>query len=87
MKRWSARVTEKWIMRQLEKIARKYLKMRYPEGYKGQHAYMSFCIIADRDTLYLQGNNEYKGVNEGRDAEYPIDAHKQVKVGIKSTDA
>lgn len=84
VKKAEAKRTEKWIMRRLERLARDYIKERFPEGYEGQHVYLSLTVISDGEGgVSISCNNEYRGVGQGRDSEYPIDAWKRI---IKSKD-
>lgn len=79
-----AKRTEKWIMRRLERLARDYIKERFPEGYNGQYVYLSLAVISDGEGgVTIMFNNEYGEVGQGRDTEYPIYAWKRI---IKSKD-
>lgn len=77
-----AKETERWIMRAMARLARRYVKDRYPEGCEGKRVYLSLSIIkwAKNSEISILFNNEYESnIGEATDIEYPIDKYFTIK--------
>lgn len=82
IRRAEAKLTEKWLLSRLTAIAKKYVKERYPKGLGDNKCYLTMCIISsyDENKLSIMINNEYEGVGDQSDIEYPINVYKRIKV-------
>ena len=77
-----AKATERWIMRAMARLARRYVKDRYPEGCEGKRVYLSLSIIkpAKDSRISIFFSNEYgSNIGEATDIEYPVDKYFTIK--------
>ena len=78
----NAKATERWIMRAMARLARRYVKDRYPEGCEGKRVYLSLSIVkpAEDPEISIFFSNEYGStIGKAADIEYPVDKYFTIK--------